>query len=277
MEYAVSTIKSMDKIGLIAGSSRFPILFARAAKKRGISVYAVALKEETDRGLEKIVDGICWVSLGELGKAVDFFKKEGIKQAVMAGKVHLEHIYNKAINLDGYLKSIFVKIADKRGDTLLLAVAAFLDKIGIKLLDCAIFLKEDIAKKGALTKLSPTREQFEDIEFAKPIIKAIAQLRIGQTIVVKDKAVLAVEAMEGTDKAIERGAAIAKEGAVIVKMSSPRHDMRFDIPLVGPSTIEVMKKACARVLTIEAGRTLLIDKEEFLKLADGAGICVIAV
>lgn len=267
----------MDKIGLIAGSSRFPVVFARAAKARGIEVCAVALKEETSPELEKEVDKICWVSLGELGKAIDFFKKEGIKNAVMAGKVHLSHIYDKSIKPDGYLKNLLIKAADKRGDTLLLAVAKFLNKLGIKLLDCFTFLKDDLAKKGTLTRAAATKKQLEDIEFARPIIKTIARMRIGQTVIVKDKAVLAVEAMEGTDEAIKRGAEIAGVGAVVVKMSCPGHDTRFDIPLVGPSTIEAMKKAKAAVLAIEAGKTLLIDKEEFLRLADEAGISVVAV
>jgi DUF1009 family protein len=267
----------LDKIGLIAGSSRFPIAVSRAARKRGVAVYAVALKEETSPELEGAVDKICWVSLGELGKAVDFLKKENIKQAVMAGKVRLSHIYNKSIKPDGYLKNLLVKVADKRGDTLLAAVANFLDRIGIKLLDCATFLKNDIVKKGVLTKAAPTKAQLDDIEFARPIIKTIAQLKIGQTVVVKDKAVLAVEAMEGTDKAIERAGDLAQEGSVVVKMSSPRHDMRFDIPLVGPSTIEAMKKAKAKVLAIEAGRTLLIDAEDLIGLADSSGISVVGI
>lgn len=267
----------MDKIGLIAGSSKFPINVAYAARKRGVSVYAVALKEETLPELEGAVEEICWVSIGELGKAVDFFKKAGIKNAVLAGKVRLAHIYNKSVKPDGYLKNLLVKVADKRGDTLLFAVANFLDKLGIKLLDCATFLKDDIAKKGILTRISPTKQQLQDVEFAKSIVKVIAQLCIGQSIVVKDKAVLAVEAMEGTDEAILRAGQIADSGAVVVKMSSPRHDMRFDIPLVGPSTIETMKKAKAAVLAIEAGKTLIIDREEFLSKADEAGICVAAV
>lgn len=267
----------MDKIGLIAGSSKFPISFAIAARKRGVSVYAVALKEETSPDLEKVVDKICWVSLGELGKAVDFLKENNIKNAVMAGKVRLSHIYNKSLKPDGYLKNILIKAVDKRGDTLLAMVANFLDKIGVKLLDCATFLKDDIVKKAVLTKSEPTKEQYQDIEFAKPIIKKIAEMKIGQTIVVKDKAVLAIEAMEGTDEAIRRGAKIAGCGAVVVKMSSPKHDMRFDIPLVGPSTIQIMKDTNAAVLAIEAGRTLLIDKEELIKLADDFGICVVGI
>ena len=267
----------MDKIGLIAGSSRFPINVAIAARKRGVSVYAVALKEETHPELEAAVDKICWISIGELGKAVDFLKENHIKRAVMAGKVRLSHIYSKSVKPDGYLKNLLTKAVDKRGDTLLMAVANFLDKIGVRLLDCALFLKDDIVKKGALTKIRPTKEQLADIEFAKPIVKAVAQLKIGQTIVVKDKAVLAVEAMEGTDEAVRRGSCIAGEGAVIVKMSSPKHDMRFDIPLIGPSTIKTMIQVNAKTLALEAGRTLLIDKEELIKLADAADICVVGI
>jgi len=267
----------LDKIGLIAGSSRFPINFAIAAKKRGVSVYAIALKEETLPELEQVVDKICWVNLGELGRAVDFLKENKIKYAVMAGKVHLAHIYNKSIKPDGFLNNILVKAADKRGDTLLLAVAGFLNKIGIKLLDCFTFLKDDIAKKGAITKAIPAKQQLLDIKFAKPIIKRIAHMRIGQTIVVKDRAVLAVEAMEGTDNTIKRAAKIAGEGVVVVKMTSPKHDMRFDIPLVGPSTIQTMKETGAAVLAVEAGKTLFIDKKELIKLADDSGICVVGI
>ncbi len=266
-----------EKIGLIAGSSKFPIAVAQSAKRQNIKVCAVCLKEEASPGLEAVSDSICWVSVGEIGKAVDFLKKENIRYAVMAGKVRLSHIYDKSIPADGYLKNLLLKAVDKRGDTLLLAVTKFLNRIGIKLLDSAVFLKDDLAKKGLLTKLAPTRQQSEDIEFAKPLVKQVALMRIGQTIVVKDKAVLAVEAMEGTDEAILRGGRIATEGAVVVKMTSPKHDMRFDVPLVGPSTIDTMNKVKAAVLAIEAQKTLLIEKEEFLRKAGTAGICVVAI
>ena len=267
----------MDKIGLIAGSSRFPVILAEAAKKRGVKVFAVALKEETSPELERVVDKICWVNVGELGKAVDFLKKEEIRNAVMAGKVRLSHIYDKSLKPDGYLKNILIKAADKRGDTLLLAVAGFLRRIGVRLLDCAMFLRDDIVKKGALTNVLPVKEQIEDIKFARPIIKLIAGMRIGQTIIVKNKAVVAIEALEGTDGAVKRAGRLCGEGAVIVKMSSPKQDIRFDIPLIGPSTIEAMKEAKAKVLAIEAGRTLIIDRKEFIRLAEEAGVCVIGV
>ena len=264
----------MDKIGLIAGSSRFPINVAIAARKRGVSVYAVALKEETHPELEAAVDKICWISIGELGKAVDFLKENHIKRAVMAGKVRLSHIYSKSVKPDGYLKNLLTKAVDKRGDTLLMAVANFLDKIGVRLLDCALFLKDDIVKKGALTKIRPTKEQLADIEFAKPIVKAVAQLRIGQTIVVKNGTVLAVEAFEGTNEAIRRGGELGRGVAMVVKVSKPGQDMRFDVPVVGTKTLEVASSAGIRAIGVEAGSTLLLDHDKVVAAAAAASLSI---
>jgi len=267
----------MKKIALIAGSGEFPIMFAKAARARSVEIVAVAIKEETESGLEAEVDKIKWFDVGELGGVIDFLKSEDIKFALMAGKVRLSHIYSKAVSPDSSFKGLLLKAADKRGDTLLKAVASYLGKRGIKLINCATFLEQEIARKGNLTAKAPTQEQRQDIKFAKPLAKKIAGLKIGQSVAVKDKAVVAVEAMEGTDEMINRAGEIARGGLAIVKMTSPKHDMRFDIPLVGPSTIEAMKQAGADVLAVEANRTLLIERERFLQLANEAGISVVAV
>ncbi len=267
----------MKRIGLIAGSGEFPIMFAKAAKTKRIKVVAAAINQETDSRLQSYVDNLQWFDVGQLGGVIGFFKKEDVNKAIMAGKVKLSHIYSKSVSPDSPFKNLLIRAVDKRGDTLLKAVAAYLAKQGIKLINCTTLLEEKIAQKGPLTEKLPSDTQWEDIKFAKPIIKKIARLRIGQAIAVKDKAILAVEAMEGTDEMIKRAGEISREGAVIVKMTSPQHDMRFDIPLVGPSTIEVMKQVGACVLAIEAKRTLLIEKERFLKAAEEASISVVAI
>jgi len=267
----------MKRIGLIAGSGEYPIMFAEAARAKGIEVVAIAINQETDQKLNSCVEKIKWFDVGQLGGVVTFFKEEGIDKAIMAGKVRLSHIYSKSISPDSSFKNLLLKTADKRGDTLLKAVAAYLASKGIKLINCATLLEDQVACKGTLSNNKPTQQQWQDIKFGKPIAKKIAKLRIGQAVAVKDKAVLAIEAMEGTDEMIRRAGSIATDGAVIIKMTSPAHDMRFDIPLVGPSTIEAMKEVNAGVLAIEAKRTLLIEKERFLELAEAAGICVVAI
>ena len=215
----------MKKIALIAGSGEYPVMFAKAARARSVEVVAVAIKQETDQALEPAVDKIRWFDVGELGGVIGFLKEEGIKFAIMAGKVRLSHIYSKTISPDSSFKNLMLKAADKRGDTLLKAVAAYLGKHGIKLVSCVTFLEEDIARKGHLTSKTPTDAQWQDIKFARPIAKKIAGLRIGQSAAVKDKAIVAVEAMEGTDAMIKRAGGVCRIfSGLCLKVPDPTAD-----------------------------------------------------
>lgn len=267
----------MDKIGLIAGKSEYPLLFAKAARAKGIKIIAVGIEGETKPEIESLVDKFFWVNLGELGKTLEIFKSEGIKKAVMAGGVTKSRIFNEALKIDGLMKSILVKALDKKDDTLLSMITATLRSSGVELLDSTLFLEDLLPKEGVLTKARPTSAQEEDVKFGAKIAKEVAGFDIGLSIFVKDKAVIAVEDIEGTDAMIKRGGRLAGPGGVVIKVARPRQNMKFDIPVIGPETIRSMTEAKAACIAIEARKTLIIDKEEAIALADNSGISIIAV
>ena len=266
----------MDKIGIIAGNGSFPILVAEAAKQAGVKVIVVAIKEEADKKLNEIADSIYWISVGQFKTLIKILKEEGIKEAVMAGQIHHKLIFSE-IELDAELVKLFLTLKNKKTDTILGAIAARLGQLGITLIDSSTYLKDYLPLPGVLTKKKPTKDQQEDINFGLEIAKAIAGLDIGQTVVVKDKAVLAVEAIEGTDEAIFRGSSYCPSGAIVVKVSKPNQDMRFDVPVIGRRTIETLKKAKISVLAIEAQRTLFLDQDYVLAQANESNICIIAL
>src|SRR3989338_1218752 len=207
----------METLGLIAGKSDYPLLFARAAKAKGLKIVAVGIEGETRPELQALVDKFFWVNLGELGKALEIFKSEGIKKAVMAGGVTKSRIFNEALKIDGLMKSILVKALDKRDDTLLSVITATLKSAGVELLDSTLFLEDLLPEEGLLKKMRPSKEQEEDIKFGAKIAKEIAGLDIGLSVFVKDKAVIAVEDIEGTDAMIRRGGRLAGPAGVGVK------------------------------------------------------------
>lgn len=266
----------MERLGLIAGNGKFPIIFAQEAKRRKAEVVAVALQEETSPELNKLVDKIYWIQVGQLKKLIEIFKKENIDQVVMAGQVRQELIF-KNLNLDELSQNLLKNIKDRRGDSLLKATAQVLENAGIKLINSFTFLENLLPQKGLLTKAAPSKNQEQDIAFGRGIAKALADLEIGQSVVIKDKAVVALEAMEGTDRVIKRGAELAGAGTVIIKMSKHSQDMRFDIPVVGPSTIKTLVESKAAALAIEAGRSLIIDKETCLRLANEHDIVITVI
>ncbi|MFH1784232.1 MAG: UDP-2,3-diacylglucosamine diphosphatase LpxI [bacterium] len=269
-------ILEKKKIGLIAGNGEFPLFFARFARKEGHSIIAAAIKEETKPELENEVDGIYWLHLGQLKKLIDIFKSENIREAVMAGQVKHFRLFD-VLKLDSSAVALLSRLKDKRADSILKGVADELGKHGIKLMDSTRFLSSFLPAKGILTSLKPTKDQWKDIRFGYEIAKNVAGLDIGQTVVVKDRAVLAVEAMEGTDVTIKRGGKFAKKGAVVVKVSKPRQDRRFDIPIVGERTIKVLREAGISVLAFSAGSTLLLEKELVVKEAKKSKVCLVAV
>lgn len=267
----------MKRLGLIAGNGKFPILAAESARKNNIEIVAVAFRGETSKILENLVERIYWINVGDLGKLFEIFKKENIKEAIMAGQIRPIHLFKPWVKKDATLKAFLKKVKDNRGDSLLKNVADMLEERQVKLLDSSFLLAENLAKKGVLTKASPSQEDWENIEFGTSIAKELARLGIGQTVVVKNKAILAVEAIEGTDKTIKRGARLGNSKTIVVKVSRPLHDMRFDIPVVGLRTLKVLKKSKVKILAIEAGKTLLLDKQELLKGANNCGISIVAI
>lgn len=263
-------------LGLIAGNGQFPILFARAAKAQNIKVIAAAVMGDTSWLLRPCVDKLAWFRVGELKKLFEYFQLAGVQQVIMAGQVNPKNLFDGNLQLDAEFKTLYDALKDRKADTIFSAIAEKLKQNGMELLDSTIFLKDYLAPKGTLTQRGPTVSELADIEFGKTIAKLMGGIDVGQTVVVKEKAIVAIEAMEGTDQTILRGGRIAQEDAVVVKMSKPRQDNRFDVPVIGPRTIKNMIKSKASCLAIEAQKTLIIDRSSSIKLADKARICIVA-
>jgi len=260
--------------GLIAGNGRFPFLVLEGARSQGIEMAVIALKEEASPELEKAAKRLHWVSLGELSKAIEWMQSEGVQRAVMAGQVKHNKIFS-SIRPDWKLAKLLFSLPRKNTDSLIGAVAKVLEEEGIQLVDSTLFLKPLLPEAGVLTRRGPNEHEAADIEYGLGVARHIAAMDIGQTVVVVDRACVAVEAMEGTDETIQRAARFANgKPLVVVKVSKPRQDMRFDVPVVGLPTVESMKQAGATALAIDAQRTLLFDRELLIAMANGAGIAV---
>ena len=268
------TMQSSTGWGLIAGNGRFPFLVLEGARSQGIEMAVIALKEEASPELEKIAKRLHWVSLGELSKAIELMQSEGVKQAVMAGQVKHSKIFS-AIRPDWKLAKVLFSLPRKNTDSLIGAVAKVLEEEGIHLVDSTMFLKPLLPEAGVLTRRAPSAQEATNMEYGLSIARHIAAKDIGQTVVVADSACVAVEAMEGTDETIARAARFANgRPLVVVKVSKPRQDMRFDVPVVGLPTVESMKMAGATALAIDANRTLLFDREKLIAMANDAGIAI---
>lgn len=265
---------STEGWGLIAGNGRFPFLVLEGARSQGIEMAVIALKEEASPELEKLAKRMHWVSLGELSKAIALMQQEGVKRAVMAGQVKHNKIFS-AIRPDWKLAKLLFSLPKKNTDSLIGAVAKVLEEEGIQLVDSTLFLKPLLPEAGVLTRRAPNEHEAADMEYGLRVARHIAAEDIGQTVVIADRACVAVEAMEGTDETILRAARFAEGKAlVVVKVSKPKQDMRFDVPVVGLPTVEAMTKAGATALAIDAARTLLFDREKLLELANAAGIAI---
>ncbi|HVZ19999.1 MAG TPA: UDP-2,3-diacylglucosamine diphosphatase LpxI [Vicinamibacterales bacterium] len=268
----------MPRLGLIAGNGRFPFLVLQAARSLGYDVTVVAVKEEAFPELEPAAReagaDLHWVSLGHLGKCIKLLKAAGAAQAVMAGQVKHAKIFSGIVP-DLTLLSVLTKLRARNTDALISAVADVLRGEGIELLNSTAFLEPLLARAGTLTRRLPDAGELDDFAFGYRVADTVAGLDVGQTIVVKDKAVVAVEAMEGTDAVIRRAGEIAGPGTRVVKVAKPNQDMRFDVPVVGVATIEAMKAAGATALTLDAGKALVVDGDAFFAAADAAGITVI--
>jgi UDP-2,3-diacylglucosamine hydrolase len=265
-----------ERIGLIAGNGRFPIIFADNARKLGYHVSAVAHEGETEPELAGHVDRIHWIKIGQLNKLIKAFKEDRVHQAVMLGGIKKTHVFT-TVRPDFRTLAMATRLALWKDDDILREFAKELEQEGIAICESTFGLEGILVEEGTLTARAPSEKEWEDIRYGWEVAHDIGRLDIGQCVVIKDRVVVAVEAVEGTDGAIKRGGDLAKEGAVVVKRSKPQQDLRFDLPAVGPRTIEVMASVKASVLAIEAGRTVLLDREIVLDKARSARIAIVGI
>ncbi len=264
------------KIGLIAGNGKFPFLVIEGAHKAGTTVAVAAIREETDPEIERVADRVTWVGIGQLGKMLRFFKDEGVDKAIMAGQVKHVQIFSRAIP-DVRMLKMLLRLPRRNTDALIGAVANELAAEGIELIDSTYFLKDELPQAGTLSKRAPDERERSDIEYGLEVAHEIARLDLGQTIVIRDRACVAIEAMEGTDAVIRRAGELVRGKLTVVKIAKPDQDMRFDVPVVGVPTIESMIQAHATCLCLTAGKTLVFDREEMIKLAHKHKIAIVAV
>jgi DUF1009 family protein len=275
-----------QKLGLIAGNGNFPFLVLDAARAQGFDVVVAAIKEEASAEIEtRGAASVHWLSLGELSKLIDEFKEQGVTRAVMAGQVKHKQIFS-SIRPDWRLAKLLLSLGTRNTDSLLGAVAKVLADEGIILENSTSLLEPLLAKAGVLTERAPSRQEKQNIEYGRAVARHLAQYDIGQTVIIAETACVAVEAMEGTDVAIERagqlmgslgsGPSTLSRALTVVKIAKPNQDMRFDVPVIGLKTIAVMKKAAATCLALDAGRCLLLDGDAILGSADAAGIAIVA-
>ena len=265
------------QIGIIAGMGELPVIIAKDARERGYKVITVALETLASLEMDSVSDEIRWVNPGKFGELIDILKKHQIKEAIMAGKVPKSLLFKSKITPDLRAVKLLFSIKDKSDDAILNAITKELAGEGIEIIDTTKFSPHLLTPVGCLTRKKPDEEQWKDIEFGWKIAKEIGKLDIGQTVVIKGKAVMAIEAIEGTDEAILRGGKWAGDGAVVVKVSKPQQDMRMDVPAVGPDTLKSMEKVNAKVLAMEAHRSMIVDRETVIRVAESAGIVIVGI
>jgi DUF1009 family protein len=265
------------KYGLIAGNGQFPFLVLQSARSQGIDMVVAAIKEETFPEIESLGYPVHWLGLGQLGKLVSLFKEAGVSKAIMAGQVKHIQIFSSSLP-DLTMIRMLASLKQKNTDSIIGAIARILDESGIRLVESTALLKPHMSAEGPMTRRGLNDHEKADVDYGRPIAHRIAMMDIGQTVVVRDQAIVAVEAMEGTDAVIRRAGELAnKKKLTVVKVSKPRQDMRFDVPVVGVPTIENMAAAGATALVLDAGRTLVLDKQKFLELADQNDIAVVGM
>lgn len=264
------------KYGLIAGNGRFPFLVAEGARKAGHALAVVAIREEADPRIETVAEDVAWVGIGKLGRMISIFRERGVDRVMMAGQVKHVQLFSGAIPDLKMIKMLW-GLPRRNTDALIGGIADEMARSGIELIDSTYFVKDLLAEDGVLTKRRPGRSEMADIEYGLKIAREIARLDLGQTIVVRGAACVAIEAMEGTDAVIRRAGELAKGKLTVVKVAKPDQDMRFDVPVVGLPTVEAMISAGASCLCVTSGRTLIFDREEMLGLADENGLSIVGV
>jgi DUF1009 family protein len=262
------------KYGLIAGNGQFPFLVVEGAKKQGVELSVVAIKEETDKAIDEAAGDVVWLGIGQLGKMISHFKKQGVEQVMMAGQVKHVQIFSGAMP-DLRMMKMLWNLPRRNTDALIGGVADEMAKEGLELIDSTTLIKDHLAPKGVMTKRGPIDIEQQNIDYGLNIANEIARLDLGQTIVVRSSACVAIEAMEGTDETIKRAGSLARGKLTVVKVAKPDQDMRFDVPVIGVPTIENMIAAGATCISVSAGKTLIFDKEEMIRLANRNKICVI--
>ena len=264
-------------MGIIAGNGRFPILVAEEAKRLGYRVVTCGIEQEAEPALQKLSDAFCWVKIGELKKLSKFMKDEKVHEAVMAGKIEKVRFFKENVRFDLEMMKVLMTLKDHKDDSLLGGIAKYLYDKGIVLQDSTCLLKDHMPGPGVLGKKKPSKAVLQNIQFGFEMAKKIAGADIGQTVVVKRKAVLAVEAIEGTDQTICRGGALGQGKIIVVKVAKPNQDMRFDVPAVGLTTLEGLIEAKAEAFAFEAYKTLFIGMDIFVEKANRAGIALYGV
>ncbi len=265
-----------NKIGLIAGNGKLPIAIAEEIRASGHEAHVCAIRGEASESLRSLSNSFEWVKVGQLKKLVQFFKRNAVSEAIMAGKITKSNLLKGEIQPDLDMIKLIAMTKDRKDDTLLGAVAHYLDSKGIRLLSSVVFLEKSLPRAGVLSKQKPTRSDFDEIDFGWKVAKEIAGLDIGQTVVTKNRAIWAVEAIEGTDQAILRGGELAGGGVTVIKVAKPNQDMRFDVPTIGLQTLETLIRIKARMLVFEAGKTILLDRDEFIRKADEHKMILVA-
>ncbi len=269
---------SSAPIGLVAGQGQFPVLFAQAARALNKKIVVFGLKGYTDKKVEDFAEETHYVELGALSHLVEVLKKSRVKNVVLAGSVPKKEIYNPAFDLDNTARGFINGTANKGDDHLLKAFKVFLKlKCGVSVIDSRRFLKDTLSSKGVMTRREPTVDEWKDLRFGYRVAKSIGKVDIGQTVVVKHGIVLAVEAIEGTDNTIRRAASLAHGETVVVKVSKPNQDLSFDLPCVGPDTLETMKSTSSKVLGVEAGKAIMIQKKAMIETANAVGITLVGL
>jgi len=272
-----SAANSAPRYAIIAGNGSFPFLVLEAARDQGIDPLVVAIKEEAAPELSQKAREVHWLSLGEVAKLLELLSAERVERVVLAGQVKHVQLFS-SIKADGLVRRALGSLQRRNTDALIGAFVKMLEGQGIEVVDSTLFLKPLLPEAGTLTRRAPDASEQADIAYGREIAKKIAGLDIGQTIVVADRACIAVEAMEGTDVTIERAATLSNgRRLVVVKVSKPYQDMRFDVPVVGPKTIQVMRRANATALAVDAGKTLLFERQRLIDEADAAGITIVGV
>jgi len=264
----------MERYGLIAGNGKFPFLILEAARHRSIQMVVAAVQEEAFPEIDQIPETVCWLGIGQLGKLIDFFRKEGVSKAVMAGQVKHVQIFSGALP-DFRMMKLLARLPRRNTDSLIGAVAEELSGEGIELIDSTAFLQPLLATQGVLAGPEPDEHQKRDIAYGRAVAREIARLDLGQTIAVKNQAVVAIEAMEGTDAVIRRAGDLCGGGFCVIKVAKPNQDMRFDVPVAGLGTVESMIAAGATLLAVDAGKTLLLDREALIARANEHGISIL--
>jgi UDP-2,3-diacylglucosamine hydrolase len=267
-------MQAPDKLGIIAGSGVYPRELATAARKAGVcKIAAAAFTDETDPAITGKVDVVEWVRVGQLGRLLKFFREQGIHHAIMAGQIAPKNLFD--LRPDVRALVVLAKLKRRNAESIFSAIAEELKKNKVELLAATSFLEDELAEKGLLAGPKLSRSEEEDVGFGWSIAKEVARLDVGQTVIVKNGTVLAVEAFEGTNEAIKRGGALAGKGAIMIKVAKPNQDMRFDVPVIGVETIKIAAESKLRVIAIESAKTLLLEREAVIGAAESAKISIV--